>query len=192
MKGKEAIINKIIKDAQRIANSTLEEGGQKAQQIIATAENDTRLYRAKNRQESTKERDDILRRRITVANLEVKKLLLAAKQEIIGKAFAESVEALCADTAGYKKLLECMFSYAEDGDILTVAKCDKDILTKDFAEKLAKKNGIALTLNKQYGEFSGGIILSGKGADKNLTLEVELASLRDEIEPEVAAMLFGD
>lgn len=192
MKGKEAIINKIIKDAQRIANSTLEEGGQKAQQIIADAENDARLYRAKNRQESTKEREDILRRRITVANLEVKKLLLSAKQQIIGKAFAESVEALRSDAEGYKKLLECMLSYAEDGDILTVAKCDKDILTKDFAEKTAKKKGIALTLNKLYGEFSGGIILSGKGADKNLTLEVELASLRDEIEPEVAAMLFGD
>ncbi len=192
MKGKEAIIDRIIKDAQKIANSTLEEGGQNAQQIIADAENDAKIYRAKNHQESTREREDILRRRITVANLEVKKLLLAAKQQVIGKAFEESITALRSDEEGYKKLLECMLSHAEDGDVLTVSKLDKNILTKEFVDKVAKKKGIALKINKQYGDFCGGILLSGKNADKNLTLEVELASLRDEIEPEIAAMLFGD
>ncbi|MDD4316650.1 MAG: V-type ATP synthase subunit E family protein [Clostridia bacterium] len=192
MNGQEAIINKIIKDAQKVANSTLEEGGQKAQQIINAAENDARLYRAKNRQESEKEREDILRRRITVANLEVKKLLLAAKQEIISRAFAESVDAVRADSEGYKKLLYAMLSYAEDGDVLTVSERDKAILTNKLVDEFATKKGISLALNKSYGSFCGGILLSGKGLDKNLTLEVELASLRDEIEPEIAATLFGE
>lgn len=192
MKGKEEIINKIIRDAQKIATSTLEEGVAKAQEIINVAENDAKIYRAKNRTESQQERDDILRRRITVANLEVKKLMLAAKQQLIGKAFDESVDAIRADKKGYAEMLKGMLGYASDGDILTISKNDKDIFTKKFIDEAVAAKGVKVTLNSQLGNFKGGIILSNASSDKNFTLEVELSSLRDEIEPEIARMLFGD
>lgn len=192
MKGKEEIIKKIIKDAQKIATSTLEEGVAKAQETINLAENDAKIFRSKNRTESQQERDDIIRRRITVANLEVKKLMLAAKQQVIGKAFEESIDVIKKDKKGYTQMLKGMLGYASDGDTLTISKSDKDIFTKKFIDEAVAKKGIKVTLNKQLGEFKGGIILSSAGSDKNFTLEVELASLRDEIEPEIARMLFGD
>lgn len=192
MKGQEAIINKIIKDAQKIANSTYEEGAANAQEIINATENDAKIYRTQNREESSKEREDIFRRRITVANLEVKKLILGAKQKLIGKSFEESISAIRDDKAGYKKMLIGMLSYATDGDILTVSKEDKAIFTQKFVDEVTKEKNIKLTLNKEYGEFAGGIILSNESIDKNFTLEVELGTLRDEIEPKIAKMLFGD
>lgn len=192
MKGKEEIINKIIRDAQKMANSTLEEGVVKAQEIINFAENDSKIYRTKHREESHQEREDILRRRMTVANLEVKKLMLAAKQQVIGSAFDKSVEAIKKDTLAYQKMLKGMLEYASDGDILTVSKNDKDIFTKKFIDEALTHKKIKITLNEKYGDFKGGIILSSAAADKNFTLEVELSSLRNEIEPEIASMLFGE
>ena len=192
MKGKEAIINRIIKDSQKIATSTSEEGVQKAQEIINAAENDAKIYRSKNRQESEREREDIIRRRITVANLEVKKLLLKAKQEIINKSFSQSADEIRKDKKNYKKMLIKMFEYAADNDTVTISQNDKDILTAQDVQKIAKEKNITLKLNKSYGKFQGGVVLSNKQTDKNLTLEVELSSLRDEIEPEIAEMLFEE
>lgn len=192
MTGKEAIIDKIIKDARKIANNTSEEGVQKAQEIIAKAENDSKIYRKKNREEITIEREDIIRKKITVANLEVKKLVLATKQDIIAKAFEQSKEAIRNDKENYKKMLVSMLEYAEDGDILTISEKDKTILTKKLVKEIADKKGIKISYNDNYGNFSGGIILSNKFSDKNFTLEVELNSIRDEIEPQIAQMMFGE
>ncbi len=192
MKGKEAIINRIITDSRKIANSTSEEGVQKAQEIINAAENDAKIYRTKNRQESEREREDIIKRRITVANLEVKKLLLKAKQEIIGKAFSQSIEQIRKDKLKYKDMLWGMLEYAEDGDKLILSENDKDIVKLKDVEEFCKKKGIKITINKEYGNFKGGLVLLGKSSDKNFTLEVELNSLRDEIEPEIASMLFEE
>ena len=48
MTGKEAIINKIISDARIKANSSLEEGGIKAKEILDVARNDARIFKEKN------------------------------------------------------------------------------------------------------------------------------------------------
>ena len=192
MKGKQAIIDKIISDARQIAKSTHEEGVQKAQEIIDAAENDARIYRAKNREESEKEREDIIRRRITAANLEVKKILLKAKQEIISKAFSQSVEEIRKDKKAYKNMLLGMLEHASNGDTLIISKNDKDILTPQDVKYFCQKRKIDISIDTNYGDFLGGLILCGKGWDKNFTLEVELNSLRDELEPQIAQMLFGD
>lgn len=127
-----------------------------------------------------------------MANLEVKKLILGAKQELIGKAFVESIDSIRADKDGYKQLLLGMLEYATDGDTLTISKLDKAILTPKDVDEIAKQKNIKLLLNKEYGDFAGGIILSNAITDKNFTLEVELSTLRDEIEPEIAKKLFGE
>lgn len=192
MKGKEEIIAKIIKDAQKIAKSTHDEGVIKAQEIIDIAENDARIYRARHRAESQKERDDILRRKITVANLEAKKIMLSAKQQIIGQIFEQSVDIIRKEEKAYKKMLKGMLQFADNGDVLTISKHDKAIFTKDFIDSALKDKGIKVTLNKKLAQFSGGIILSNEHSNKNFTLETELALLRNEIEPQIAQMLFGD
>ena len=85
MKGKEHIIDKIISDARKIAASTHEEGVAKAQEIINAAEHDAKIYRVKHKEEFQR-KEDILRRRITAATLK-SKMLLAAKQQTISRAF---------------------------------------------------------------------------------------------------------
>lgn len=192
MSGKDAIIEKIRADARQKANSTLEEGNRKAQEAISIAYNDAKIYKEKNMAESYAERDEIVRRKITVANLEVKKLLLQAKKEIIDRAFEEAIQAVKADKKGYEALIKRMLSFAEDGDEVIVSEKDKDLVTEAFVAKCAKEYGKNITLGKTYGDFAGGIVLTGKGSDKNLTLEVELNTVRSEYEPAIAELLFGE
>lgn len=189
MSGKEAIIEKILSDARAIVNSTLEEANIFSAEEISVAQNDVKVYREKNMAESYEEREEIIRRKITVANLEVKKLMLQAKQELLSVAFADTIAAVKTDTLGYQKLVEAMLTMANDGDIVTFSQSDKDLFDVKWLKAHTSK---AVTINKNYGEFCGGVILEGSGSDKNMTLEVELDSVRNNHEPEIAGILFGE
>lgn len=192
MTGKEAIIAKIISDAQRKANSTLEEGNRRALEIISVAQNDARIYKDKNMAESYAERDEIVRRKITVANLEVKKNILMVKKTILDKAFDEALVEIKKDKVGYLGLISRMLKFAEDGEVVTIAESDKEVVTKEWVVATAVSYGKKVSVNDTYGSFCGGIIISGGGSDKNLTLEVELSTVRDEYEPQIADVLFGE
>ncbi|MGN1100191.1 MAG: V-type ATP synthase subunit E, partial [Christensenellales bacterium] len=140
-----------------------------------------------------KEKNEIIRRRETVARLDVNKMMLGAKQRVLDKVFEQALEILeNLPEDRYQELIEGMLSkYASDGDVVTVRKDRKATLTKVFFQAYGKLNGIKLGYDVKGGDFRGGMILSSDGVDKNLTFEVELQSLRDEIEPEIAAKLFS-
>ena len=192
MTGKEAIIEKIKADARQKANSTLEEGAKKAQEAISIARSDAKIYKDKHMEESYIEREEIINRKITVANLEVKKLLLQAKKEIIDRAFEEAVNEIKKDEKAYLALIKRMLAYCEDDDTVIISESDKNRISKTFVVKTANEYGKRINVSENYGTFKGGIILSGKGSDKNLTLDVELSVVKEEYEPQIAEILFGE
>ena len=189
LNGKDLIIKKIRLDAEIKANSTLEEGNNRAKEIIDDAIHNADIYKERFLQESFKERDEIVKRRITVANLEAKKLILQAKKEIIDKAFENAKKALIEDKKAYKEIITSMLKYAEDGDKITICENDSKLITNKFVKETTGKD---VTINKEYGNFVGGIIITGENSDKNLTLDVELKAVREQIETEIAEMLFGE
>ena len=75
---------------------------------------------------------------------------------------------------------------------MRISEKDKDVITEAFVKKIADKLKIKLKLSKKYADISGGIILSGAVADKNLSLEADFKELRETYEPEVARILFGE
>lgn len=192
MTGKEAIIEKIRADARQKANSTLEEGARKAQEAIALARADVKIYKDKNMSESYVEYDEIINRRVTVANLDVKKLILKAKVTAIDEAFKKSAEEIKAEKGRYLDLIKRMIKFADDGDEVIISESDKDVITKEFIDDCAKFYGKKISLSRKFGAFIGGIMLSGNNSDKNLTLEAELNELRGKYESQIAEMLFGE
>lgn len=191
MTGKEAIVEKILADARAIANSTLEEAGKRGSEIIGVAQSDAKIYREKNMAESYTEREEIIRRRMTVGNLEVKKLLLKKRQDIMTQAFDGALKAIKADVKGYLKLLDGMLANAEDGDTVFLSESDRDLVGEKWLLGKANEKKLDISFGG-YGGFSGGMIIAGKGSDKNLSLDVELKTVREEYEPEIAGILFGD
>lgn len=190
MSGCDEIIEKIIKDARNKANSTSEEASIKASETLSVANNDAQIFFEKNMQESYIERDEIIRRKKSSALLESRKLLLKTKQAIISKSFEQAIKEIKSDEKKYKALISKMIQKADDGDEIIISKHDKDTLSESFILESIKKTGKKVSLCGEKGDFIGGIIIKGISIDKNMTLEVELASIRDANEPKIVDMLF--
>lgn len=187
---RESIVEKILSDAQLRADSFIEEQTGKAGEIIAASAEECKLYCYKFKSETDKMIADLEARSQTVAELEVRKLQLASKARLLDAVFARALEMVKSlDNDACKELLIGMLDEAEDGDVITLGKNQAGILTKHDVDGVAKQKGISLTLSKATGDFDG-MIISGKGVDKNLTFDVEIALLREEIEMQIAKELF--
>lgn len=194
MSGKDAIIQKILSDAKEQSNKLIEDAKNKADSTIRLADTYANDKMQKSIDDAKSQHGDIVNRKKTVANLEVRKLMLSSKQKAIDEAFQNAIDKINdlkkADYLAYiKTLLE---NNAQDGDMVTICEKDKSRITKTFINSFSKEKGIKLSVNSDLGDFNGGIILSNGNYDKNLTLDVELKMLREEIEPEIANIIFGD
>ncbi len=193
MNGKQAIIDKIIGDATAKAEQIAAEALEKADAIAKKAEETAQGIIAEGESKKKAAFDTVIANSAVVANLDCKKSLLTAKTGLIGDAFGRAAEVLRADKKKYCDLVGKMIALgAEDGDKVRIAEQDKEILTKSFVDSIAKKCKIKLTLDKKYAPIAGGVILVGKNYDKNLSLDLELQTLREECEGEVASVLFGE
>jgi V/A-type H+-transporting ATPase subunit E len=192
--GKEEIIAKITSESKAIAENIISDARKRADEIISSAKKEAENLLNTEKKKAEELISVIKSRRVTVANLEVRKIILDAKQKAINEAFISAEESLTSlPKAKYTEIIFNMLkAEAKDGDTVTIAKKDKDIITKAFIKDASEKLGIKLTLNPDFGDFTGGIILSGTNYDKNLTFKVELDALREEIESEVYKILFGD
>lgn len=175
--------DKIISDAKALSESRLKESREKESLIREEALSGL----------SDKEKEFIERKR-SVALLEVKKDALAVKKGIIDQAFAKAIDKLCnLKKQDYVKLISVIIAkFAEDGDEIIISQKDKEVITDKVIADIAKSKKIKLTLSKKEGNFKGGVVLSNKGFDKNLTFETELQTMRSDLEPEIAALLFKE
>lgn len=194
MDGQQKIIDKILSDAKHDAGEMLSEALKKAEALVAAKQSEADAEYDLSVEEARKAGEEVVRRRLTVADLEVKKLLLSAKKQAVDEAFEESLKKLLAlPKEEYTVLVGSMIaSAADDGDVVVISENDKNVLTKAVFDKISAKIGKKLTLSDTFGNFKGGVMLLGKGVDKNLTFESELALLRDEVEPEVAKIMFSN
>ena len=192
MNNKEAIIQKILDDAEKVAKGNIDEAEKTAKQILDRANREVEKYRHDNLTKADDLYADALERSKVVSNLDCKKLLLNAKKATIDKAFEEAVDDIMKDKKGYLSLIEKMISScAEDGDEVIVCKEDEKVITKKFVTDLAKKLDKKITRADEFGDFKGGVILAGKNYDKNLTLDIELSAIRQETESKISKILFG-
>ena len=192
MNNKEAIIQKIIDDAEAVAAANIDEANDTASQILGRAQRQVDKFVETNAQKADEKYADALKRSQVVANLDVKKLVQGAKKKVIDKVFEEALEAIKADKKRYLALLEGMIlSCCEDGDEVVPAMGEDKLITKKFVSDLSKKSGTSLKKSESEGDFKGGVMLSGKNYDKNLTLELELTLIREKLESKIDAILFG-
>ena len=189
---KEAIIDKILSDANLKGDAIIGEANEKADEIISLAAKQCKDYLYKSKTEIDRLTLEIDERSRSVAELDARKLLLAAKTQVLDSVYAKTLEKLRnLDKEQYSALIFSMLENAKDGDVVTVSEREKDIVTKESLADFAKKKGISLTLADKFGEFDGGVIISENGVDNNFTLEVEVALLREQTETKIAKEIFG-
>ena len=189
MSGKDQIIESIIKDAKDFALQIKKEADEKAASIKDAAKAKTaaeEIYAVATAEAEVKEN---LKRQASVTSLDVRKFLLYLKQELVGKCFSDALKGLAGlSNAKNVSLIKGLLKNAEEGERVTIAAKDKEIITQKFLNEVAP--GKKLTLNEKVGSFCGGIVLSGKSYEKNLSFEVLLEEVKQEIEPQVSRILF--
>lgn len=189
---KEAIIDKILSDANLKGDAIIGEANEKADEIISLAAKQCKDYLYKSKTEIDRLTLEIDERSRSVADLDARKLLLAAKTQVLDSVYAKTLEKLRnLDKEQYSALIFAMLENAKDGDVVTVSEREKDIVTKESLADFAKKKGISLTLADKFGDFDGGVVISENGVDNNFTLEVEVALLREQTETKIAKEIFG-
>lgn len=189
---KEAIIDKILSDANLKGDAIIGEANEKADEIISLAAKQCKDYLYKSKTEIDRLTLEIDERSRSVAELDARKLLLAAKTQVLDSVYAKTLEKLRnLDKEQYSALIFAMLENAKDGDVVTVSEREKDIVTQESLADFAKKKGISLTLADKFGDFDGGVVISENGVDNNFTLEVEVALLREQTETKIAKEIFG-
>lgn len=188
------ITSKILKDAEAGKENILATADEEKNKIISKKVSSANeiakeiLDKAEVEAKSKKERV------ISSAKLKVRNNKLAVKQEIIDEVFEKSIDKLT-------NLSKEEFLSFVKNTILSMNLSGKQTLVLNeqglkfvdsvFIEELNKKVNAQITLCETPGKFKGGFILENNGIEINSTYEALVSSLRDELEFEVAKVLFN-
>lgn len=94
MAGLENILNKIIEDAKTKADGIIKEAEEKQNLVVEKREDDAKFLADKINEISKKEREDILKRAKSSAELKARDNILAEKHKLIDKVLEEAVDEL--------------------------------------------------------------------------------------------------
>lgn len=141
--------------------------------------------------------DERVERLGSVSKLEAKKATLAAKQDLVGKAFDLALEQLCnLPEAEYTALLAKLASVAAKSGREQVVLSQKDrtrygkqVVTQ--ANELLGARG-ALTLSEQVRPLKGGLVLEGDRMEVNCSFETLVRLQREVLAAQVAQVLFAE
>jgi V/A-type H+/Na+-transporting ATPase subunit E len=196
--GANRIISRVVKDAESKSEAIISEAAEKAAQLDKEAKENASRQAGKIIEQARKEALARKRRILGIAELESRKEVLAAKQELISEAFTRTLnELLEADDQAYLELIRKMLmeNVVSGQETVAVSADDQkripDTFWKDINDQLKKigKEG-KLALASESRDIRGGFVLLAEGLEINCSFEALLEMVRDEMEPEVAAVLF--
>jgi V/A-type H+-transporting ATPase subunit E len=185
----EAIIAKINTDAEARAAEIEAAAKVERDGILAEAEKRARALEKRVLTAGEREAELTRERVVSLAELNARKLLLAAKQELLDRAFVEANEELASLT---RDVWRKVFKRLVTGAGLTGAY--EVITSKREAEFLDDKflkgvEGPKLTVSKERREHGGGFVLRGGRTELNFTFPALTRALRPSLEKELLGVL---
>ena len=197
MNGIEKITGRINEDAQREIDAITEKARAEAEAITAR-------YQAQADQESAEilargrhNADERVERLASVAQLEAKKMTLAAKQYVLGEAFDKALKDLTElPEEKYVALLAALaVKAARTGrETLIFNPSDRTrygVKVATMANGALGKKG-NLTLSEETRDIRGGLLLSDGDVEVNCAFETLVRLTRNQIAGDVAKVLFGE
>ena len=186
-------ISKILDaiSAQSLAETDkiMESSRQEAEELQKLYEKEALKARDNILSKANAEADGIRQRNLSQAGIESRNLLLSARREAIEKVFAKAAERLASMPDTEKKALyEKLISRYSGSDEVIVQLNSND---KDKLGRKIKPDGVKMTIDKENGDFSGGLIIKEKTTETNCTFDVMVENAKKEMVSEVAAMLFS-
>jgi V/A-type H+-transporting ATPase subunit E len=195
-----------MSNINNLTSKILEEAETKKEFIISEAEKEKNKILTKKKEEA-KEAEKIIiekaeieavsrkERIISSAKLEARNEKLKAKQEVISEIFEISIKNLC--NISEKEFKEFVRLSILNNNIFGEQKIilndtGNKIIDEAFLSEINKelKSKATVTLSEETRNFKGGFILEKDGIEINNTFEALVNSLKDDLNQEVARVLF--
>lgn len=186
----QAIIDRILSDAEAEAQEIISSAEKKAEDIVAKAEFEAARDRQFNEMEVIKKVKGILAGREAAARLDSAKILLAEKRRVIDGVYALALKKLLAldKTAALSLAERLLTEYAEEGDEIKFAQ-NYTYAKEVGALAVVKQKKLKISVERV--DISGGFVLCGEKSDKDVSYGALLAGDRENGQAEIAAKLFG-
>ena len=194
MNGIEKITQRIASDAQaeidRILGDARDEAARITANYRAQADAEAQELADKNERAAAEQEE----RLISAAQMKASRLQLAAKQEMVEKAYIQALDKLCAmpkeqyvDVLA-KLLVEASSNGKEEA---VFSKEDREQVGKAAVEKATPISGKQLRLSEESLPIRGGFILKDKNVEVNCTFETLVRLQKAETAGAVAKTLFA-
>ena len=193
MNGIEKITQRIEADAQAEINAVLDAAKAEAAEIAAKyqaqADAEAADLNAKN-ERAAAEREERL---VSAAQMDARKVQLAAKQAMVEKAYALALEKLCAmPEAEYAEVLaDLLVKASATGNEEVVFSVKDQAVGKAAVEKANAASGKQLKVSEENQAIVGGFILKDKNVEVNCTFETLVRLQKADTAGAVAKMLFA-
>ncbi len=193
MNGIENILRRIQSDTQTEVDAILNAARKEAEEIDAQGRAQAESERAAlavRYEKAAVEREERL---VSVARMEARQVSLAARQEMVAKAYDLALEKLCAlPEEEYVRVTAGLLTKAAPDGRGEVAFSPelKDGLGERIVAQANQALGGKLTLSKEKRPIRGGFILKNGNVEVNGSFETLLRLQRGETEAAVAKLLF--
>ena len=194
MNGIEKITQRIASDAQaevdRILGDARDEAGRIAANYRAQADAEAAELAAKN-EKAAAEREERL---VSAAQMEARKVQLAAKQEMLEKAYIQALDKLCAlpEEQYVAILADLLVKASSNGQEEAVfSPEDRERVGEAAVAKANELSGKQLRLSEETQPIRGGFILKDKNVEVNCTFETLVRLQKAETAGAVAQKLFA-
>ena len=194
MNGIEKITQRIASEAQaemdRILGDARDEAGRITASYRAQADAEARELAAKNEKAASQHEE----RLVSAAQMEAHKIQLAAKQEMVEKAYIQALDKLCAmpEEQYVAVLADLLVKASSNGKEEAVfSKEDRERVGKAAVEKANQLSGKQLRLSEETQPIRGGFILKDKNVEVNCAFETLVRLQKAETAGAVAKTLFA-
>lgn len=195
----DSIRDKILDDAKRSAAQIISDADVRAQNIREASEKRVSDAKLKAMRAAESQADEMRDRMLRMAELDLRKDLLAIKRRAIDEAFAMAMQRILAmDTPTARAFIQAqLLKNAGGRETIVIDAKDEKLYTAAFLSEvnaLLKKSGRSgeLKLDGERRKMSGGFILKDGGAEIMCTYDAIMNEARASLEGDVLKLLFPE
>lgn len=190
----EKITSKIMGEAEDARTQVLTEAEAQRDAILREAEEKGKTLVHDEQARGEAEKEKIISRRKSVADIDCRKVILQKKQELISECFEKAVDAIITmDEEEYLQLLVALGKKTGlKKGLLIFNKKEKETIGEKVTAALNEAVGGAFTVAEETRDIRGGYLLQSGKVYINNTIEALVEESRDVLSIEVASMLFSE
>jgi len=192
------VVDKILddanKEAQQIGTQALEKLNAQRQEL----QNQLREHEEQTKSLAEKEANTQKQRKLSAARMDIAKQKLAEKRKILEKVFEQARQQFKEmPEQDYLELINrLLLKTVETGDEEVIIDKDESRIDQDFIKEVNRKLGTGykgnLRLSEKREYLDAGFVLKRGKVKTNLSLKLLLSQASDELEIELAKILFTD